>query len=680
MLSSLSNRIFLASALLAVLSIGTALYLVNVVVTRQAEAELEESLLEAGELVTQFQSLFFTALLRDARIVADVPQLKAAVDTNHAGTVAPLLTGYLEAVQADLLVVTNRAGDVLGVLGDSGVPPKAFAGQRIVKAALAGRRAVDVWSQGSGLLQVVSVPISIDTAQPEVLGTLTAGLRLDRPLADRIKSITRSDVVFVDGGKPRGSTLPADVTAALLAVPDDGRILRATVHGEEYEAVRRRLVLDTPGTLRSASASPPAGPLAIVARSRTAHLAFLRNLHSALGATTAVAVLVATLLSFAVARTVTRPIAPSRRRCARWRPPADLDAGGADADAVGRRGRAAPDRHLPFADPLARSLPARGGAARTAVVPRPAVDGDRARNPQPADDHQGARCDRCGAASRPEEVAGVAADIEGEVTRLNRVVNDVLDYAKPIALTYDAGGDRSRWSATPRRRSWRARRGRPTWSRSGRRRHRDDRRRSPPPGRDQPRDQRPRRRAGARGGVAPASADDAGAPIRVRRRCTCGRACSTTPTSRSPSPIAASACPTSRWRGCSSRSSPPSARGSGIGLAIAKNIVDGLGGRIDVDSQPGAGTTIRLTLPAIAAGADRPIERLGRQVTLTLRYPAIPAPCSSSTTRRRSVSRWPRRCARKATTSSPPTAPAPPGSCSARASSTCCWSTTRCPR
>ena len=74
MLSSLSNRIFLASALLAVLSIGAALYLVNVVVTRQAEAELEESLVEAGELVTQFQSLFFTALLREARIVADLPR------------------------------------------------------------------------------------------------------------------------------------------------------------------------------------------------------------------------------------------------------------------------------------------------------------------------------------------------------------------------------------------------------------------------------------------------------------------------------------------------------------------------------------------------------------------------------------------------------------------------------
>ena len=308
MLSSLSNRIFLASALLAVLSIGAALYLVNVVVTRQAEAELEESLIEAGELVTQFQSLFFTALLTEARIVADVSRLKAAVDTKHGPTVAPLAAEYLEAIQADVFVVTDRNGGVLAVVGEPGLTPAQITEQRIVKAALAGRSAVDVWAQGSGLLQVVSVPIFIDPLQPEVLGTLTAGLRLDRSLADRIKTITRSDVVFVDGGRPRGSTLPADVTAALLAVPDDGRVLRATVDGEEYEAVRRRLVIEAPGTMRSRQGPGAGGPLAIVARSRTAHLAFLRNLHSALGATTAVAVLVATLLSFAVARTVTRPI------------------------------------------------------------------------------------------------------------------------------------------------------------------------------------------------------------------------------------------------------------------------------------------------------------------------------------------------------------------------------------
>jgi signal transduction histidine kinase len=599
MLSSLSNRIFLASALLAVLSIGTALYLVNVVVTRQAEAELEESLLEAGELVTQFQSLFFTALLRDARIVADVPQLKAAVDTNHAGTVAPLLTGYLEAVQADLLVVTNRAGDVLGVLGDSGVPPKAFAGQRIVKAALAGRPAVDVWSQGSGLLQVVSVPISIDTAQPEVLGTLTAGLRLDRPLADRIKSITRSDVVFVDGGKPRGSTLPADVTAALLAAPDDGRILRATVNGEEYEAVRRRLVLDTPGTLRSASASPTGGPLAIVARSRTAHLAFLRNLHSALGATTAVAVLVATLLSFAVARTVTRPIraltATMREMAATGvltsTPEAPTPTPWDDEDA-----RLLTGTFHSLTVSLDRFQREAAQRERLSSLGRlSTVIAHEIRNPLMIIKGS-VRSLRRGVAS-PEEVAGVAADIEGEVTRLNRVVNDVLDYAKPIALTYDAVEiDRLVRDAAQAVVASQA--GPPdvvieagdgvTATTDG----------------DRLRQVVINLVTNARDavlaraeGVAPASADDAGAPIRV------------------PPPVHVRArllddahveiAVADRGVGMSdvevARMFEPffttKRRGSGIGLAISRNIVDGLGGRIDVDSQPGAGTTIRLTLP-----------------------------------------------------------------------------------
>ena len=165
MLKSLSNRIFLASALLAVLSIGAALYLVNVVVTRQAEAELEESLVEAGELVTQFQSLFFTALLREARIVADLPKLKAAVDTKHGPTVAPLAAEYLEAVQADVFVVTHRNGSVLAVIGEPGADARtvlrpadrqggagrAIRGRRVVagERPAAGRVGADLHRPGA---------------------------------------------------------------------------------------------------------------------------------------------------------------------------------------------------------------------------------------------------------------------------------------------------------------------------------------------------------------------------------------------------------------------------------------------------------------------------------------------------------------------------------------------------
>jgi signal transduction histidine kinase len=61
------------------------------------------------------------------------------------------------------------------------------------------------------------------------------------------------------------------------------------------------------------------------------------------------------------------------------------------------------------------------------------------------------------------------------------------------------------------------------------------------------------------------------------------------------------------YRAEASRAGP----GTGLGLAVVKHIVEAHGGRVSADSQPGAGTTVRLTLPrvmaapAAAAGAGR---------------------------------------------------------------------------
>jgi signal transduction histidine kinase len=624
MLSSLSNRIFLASALLAVLSIGTALFLVNLIVTRQAEAELEESLVEAGALVTQFQSLTFNALLREAKMVADLPRLKAAVDTRHAPTVAPIAEEYRANIQADVLVVTHRSAGVLAVLGEPGLSAEALGGHPIVQAALARKSAVDVWSQGTGLLQVVSVPIAIDPAEPEVLGTLVAGLQLDRPLADRIKAITRSDVVFVDGDRVRGSTLSPQVTEALVRLPETGGVLRATVDGEEYEAVRRRLVVAVPGTSApaidgAADARRPA-PVAIVARSRTAHLAFLSNLHTLLGATTAVAVLVATLLSFAVARTVTRPI---RALTATMR----------EMATTGVKPTPPPAAPTPWDDEDARILTGtfhtltgslerfqREAAQRerlSSLGRLSTVIAHEIRNPLMIIKGS-VRSLRRGTAGA-EEAAAIAADIEGEVTRLNRVVNDVLDYAKPIALSYDevevdrlvrdaaqavvasqsgppdvvveaapgltatTDGDRLRQVVinlvTNARDAVLARRPEPAAVAAG-----DDR--------------------------APAPLDAAALPpVSVRAKLAGDDHLEIVIADRGIGMTEAEA----------ARMFEPffttKKGGSGIGLAISKNVVDGLGGRIDVDSRPGAGTTIRLTLPRSRPAPPGPA-----------RTPAPPAP------------------------------------------------------
>jgi two-component system sensor histidine kinase HydH len=43
--------------------------------------------------------------------------------------------------------------------------------------------------------------------------------------------------------------------------------------------------------------------------------------------------------------------------------------------------------------------------------------------------------------------------------------------------------------------------------------------------------------------------------------------------------------------------------GSGLGLAIARNAIEEHGGTIDIDSRPGAGTTVTIDLPAPAGAA-----------------------------------------------------------------------------
>src|SRR5919112_4764407 len=109
-LGSLTNRIFLASAALAVLSIGAAVYFVSLTTTRQAEAELQRGLIEAGTLVDEQCATLVRTLTVMARLVADAPRLKAAVDTGDPLTVQGPAKDYQEQLNAALLVLTDRNG------------------------------------------------------------------------------------------------------------------------------------------------------------------------------------------------------------------------------------------------------------------------------------------------------------------------------------------------------------------------------------------------------------------------------------------------------------------------------------------------------------------------------------------------------------------------------------------
>ena len=297
--SSLRGRIFLASALLAVLACGVALFFVNRRVTTEAERSLQREILVSGAIVDQLRTTRTDTYQITARLIADSPTLKAAVETKDPPTVQNELGKYGPMFNAaNLLLVTDSTGSVMATSGDAAAAGRLLAGQAAVKDALAGRETVSLLSQPNGILQVVTVPISVFQTQPQILGTLSVGFLLDDTLAARLKEITGSDVAFGMDGQILATTLPRGADAVLVPRLSTPGVFTVQVGDDQYAVLPRPLAFGA-----------GAGASALILRSRAEQLQSVRAIQTGLAVTAVVAVLLATLLSFAVARTITRPLA-----------------------------------------------------------------------------------------------------------------------------------------------------------------------------------------------------------------------------------------------------------------------------------------------------------------------------------------------------------------------------------
>jgi len=423
---SLTNRIFLAAALLAVATIGVAVFVVNRVVTGQAERELTTELNDTSTLVEQFQQLSETQLQQQARLIADLPRLKAALAVNHGPTLEPLAVDYRDQLGLAAVVVTDPRGTVLARAGADGRTAAALTSLPSATRARDGTEGSGFLAQGDAVYFVVSTPVWIDPAQPEVLGTLSIASALDAALAARLRTFTGSDLAFTWQGRVRASTRPEPEVAVLdawLSHPSSPTVQL----GSEDFMVRTMPLHAAPG--------PGDGdtPNVVLLRSRTEHLRFLATLHRALLATALAAVLVATVLSYVVARTITKPIRA-------------VTAAMHEMEATGTLAPPTLPPISPFDDEDARGL-AQTFTSMTAAIARfqqeatqrerlsslgrlSTVIAHEVRNPLMIIKTALRSLRR--AAPADEAAATAIADIDGEVTRLNRLVNDVLDFAKPI--------------------------------------------------------------------------------------------------------------------------------------------------------------------------------------------------------------------------------------------------------
>jgi len=423
LLSSLTNRIFLASALLAIVTIALAMYLVSARVTREAETELERGLMQSGALVEEHRRALSHDFLLLARLVADLPKFKAAVETQDAPTVRPIAEDYRGQLDADLLLVTDKHGAVLVGEYEPATPGDLPA----VAEGLKGREAAAFWPHPRGILEVVTVPIAVGRESPEILGTLSVGFLLDDRRAAQFRRATASEIAFAAGGRIRGSTLPEDLRAELAVHASTSGISRVSLGGEEF------MMTGVPLSLPLPSGSGRAGPLALVLRSRAGQLRSLRAIRVTLLGTAVLAVLLATALSYAVARSVTRPLGAITAAMR------DMAATGDLTRHISLRGPGwwqDEDAQLlastfnALIDSIARFQRETAQRERLLSLGRlSTVVAHEVRNPLMIIK---AALRSLGPDTPPADLKDAAADIDEQVARLNRIVHDVLDFARPL--------------------------------------------------------------------------------------------------------------------------------------------------------------------------------------------------------------------------------------------------------
>jgi len=423
--SSLTNRIFLASALLAIATTGVAVYVVGTRATREAEAELRRGVADAATLVAQQQRALATRYIVFARMLADLPKLKSAVETQDPATVEAIAADYRQQVGADLLLVTGRTGNVLarGGIAASGVDGS------IVTDALEGRETLQFRPHPRGILQVVTVPISIGLTVPDRLGTLSLGVLLDARQAEAFKGATQSEIAFVLNDQVRAATLPPATWPALHELI--GQSTPGSVRLGDADYVGLALPLQPPLD-PGPSVANDVRASTLVLQSRTERLRFLRTIDTALAVAALAAVMLATGLSYLVARTVTRPLGAITDMMR------DVASTGDLTRKITLRGPAI------WQDEDARLLATTFNTLTDSIAKfqREAAQKDRllslgrlstviaheVRNPLMIIKAalRSVRPD-----SPPHDIGEAVRDIDEEVHRLDRIVHDVLDFARP---------------------------------------------------------------------------------------------------------------------------------------------------------------------------------------------------------------------------------------------------------
>lgn len=279
-----------------------SLLLVRSSVQSQVRKGIVADLQNSVSTFQNFQRERELTLTRSAELLADLPNLRALMTTQHEATIQDASTSLWRLAGSDLFVLANRTGQVVALHTASDGFSREMA-QQSLNSPL-NLEGPQWWFGGHHLYQVFLKPIYFGPAgENRLLGFLVVGYDIDDGVASQVSRIAASQVAFCYGDTIVRSTLSpaqeAELSRHQLAVSSTG------VAGPEQVQLGDEHFLAT--SLELAPGKSPSVRLSVL-KSYDQATAFLDSLNRLLLALGLATMLAGSALVFFISTTFTRPL------------------------------------------------------------------------------------------------------------------------------------------------------------------------------------------------------------------------------------------------------------------------------------------------------------------------------------------------------------------------------------
>jgi signal transduction histidine kinase len=281
----------------------TSLLLVRSSVQKQVRREIFADLRNSVSTFQNFQHEREVTLTHSAELLADLPNLRALMTTQHEATIQDASSGLWRLAGSDLFLLADRSGRVVALHTASPGLTREMA-QQSLGNTLNDESAGQWWSGGQHLYEVFLRPIYFGPAEENrLLGFLVIGYEIDDRTTSQVGRIAASQVAFYYGNSVVKTTL-SPVQESELARQ---RVRWSEMEGsgpEQIQLGEERFLITS---LELAGAKNSSVRLTVL-KSYDQATAFLDSLNRLLVALGLAAVLGGSGLVFFISHTFTRPL------------------------------------------------------------------------------------------------------------------------------------------------------------------------------------------------------------------------------------------------------------------------------------------------------------------------------------------------------------------------------------